>query len=151
MTAPHQIRCTDGNNPGETLRIAHEEKGWPLAAVALQLNLTERLLARIEAGDFSQLPGTPCPGLRSCLCQVAGLDQNRLAQEFDLHRYQRFRKQRQQPASKSPAVCREASCGSSLCFVAAPAAVAWYCGRNAWLERPRRHRSRPWSESKWKA
>lgn len=58
MTAPHQESAAPmGNNPGETLRIAREDKGWPLSAVAQQLNLTERSLARIEAGDFSQLPG----------------------------------------------------------------------------------------------
>jgi len=75
-----------GNNPGETLRSAREEKGWTLAAVAQQLNLTERALARIEAGDFSQLPGhTFARGYVRAYAKLLGLDQTRLVQEFDLH------------------------------------------------------------------
>jgi len=87
MTAPHQESAAPmGNNPGETLRIAREEKGWPLSAVAQQLNLTERSLARIEAGDFSQLPGhTFARGYVRAYAKLLGLDQNRLVQEFDLH------------------------------------------------------------------
>ncbi|MCD1606559.1 RodZ domain-containing protein [Stutzerimonas kunmingensis] len=87
MTAPHQESAAPmGNNPGETLRIAREDKGWPLSAVAQQLNLTERSLARIEAGDFSQLPGhTFARGYVRAYAKLLGLDQNRLVQEFDLH------------------------------------------------------------------
>jgi cytoskeleton protein RodZ len=87
MTAPHQESAAPmGNNPGETLRIAREDRGWPLSAVAQQLNLTERSLARIEAGDFSQLPGhTFARGYVRAYAKLLGLDQNRLVQEFDLH------------------------------------------------------------------
>lgn len=87
MTAPHQESAVPmGNNPGETLRSAREEKGWTLAAVAQQLNLTERALARIEAGDFSQLPGhTFARGYVRAYAKLLGLDQTRLVQEFDLH------------------------------------------------------------------
>ncbi|MCQ4297009.1 helix-turn-helix domain-containing protein [Pseudomonas stutzeri] len=87
MTAPHQESAAPmGNNPGETLRKAREDKGWPLSAVAQQLNLTERSLARIEAGDFSQLPGhTFARGYVRAYAKLLGLDQNRLVQEFDQH------------------------------------------------------------------
>ncbi len=87
MTAPHQESAAPmGNNPGETLRNAREEKGWTLAAVAQQLNLTERSLARIEAGDFSQLPGhTFARGYVRAYAKLLGLDQTRLVQEFDQH------------------------------------------------------------------
>lgn len=87
MTAPHQESAAPmGNNPGDTLRNAREEKGWTLAAVAQQLNLTERSLARIEAGDFSQLPGhTFARGYVRAYAKLLGLDQTRLVQEFDQH------------------------------------------------------------------
>ena len=87
MTAPHQEPAAPmGANPGETLRTAREGKGWTLAAVAQQLNLTERALARIEAGDFSQLPGhTFARGYVRAYAKLLGLDQNRLVQEFDQH------------------------------------------------------------------
>lgn len=87
MTAPHQESAAPmGHNPGETLRKAREDKGWTLAAVAQQLNLTERSLARIEAGDFSQLPGhTFARGYVRAYAKLLGLDQTRLVQEFDQH------------------------------------------------------------------
>lgn len=73
-------------NPGETLRTAREQKNWTLAAVAQQLNLSERSLAQIEAGDFSQLPGlTFARGYVRAYAKLLGLDQNRVVQEFDLH------------------------------------------------------------------
>lgn len=73
-------------NPGETLRASREQKNWTLAAVAQQLNLSERSLAQIEAGDFSQLPGhTFARGYVRAYAKLLGLDQNRLVQEFDLH------------------------------------------------------------------
>lgn len=61
MTAPNHEMAPMGANPGETLRQARESKGWSLASVAQQLNLTARSVAQIEAGDFSQLPGIPSP------------------------------------------------------------------------------------------
>lgn len=73
-------------NPGETLRTAREQKNWTLAAVAQQLNLSERSLTQIEAGNFSQLPGhTFARGYVRAYAKLLGLDQNRLVQEFDLH------------------------------------------------------------------
>ncbi|WP_051497080.1 helix-turn-helix domain-containing protein, partial [Pseudomonas sp. BAY1663] len=89
MTAPHPESAAPvamGSNPGETLRSAREGKGLTLSAVAQQLNLTERALARIEAGDFSQLPGhTFARGYVRAYAKLLGLDQNRLVQEFDQH------------------------------------------------------------------
>ena len=87
MAAPHQEQAAPmGNNPGETLRKAREDKGLTLSAVAQQLNLTERALARIEAGDFSQLPGhTFARGYVRAYAKLLGLDQTRLVQEFDQH------------------------------------------------------------------
>ncbi len=89
MTAPHPESAAPmamGSNPGETLRSAREGKGLTLSVVAQQLNLTERALARIEAGDFSQLPGhTFARGYVRAYAKLLGLDQNRLVQEFDQH------------------------------------------------------------------
>lgn len=73
-------------NPGETLRAARESKNWPLSLVAKQLNLSERSLTQIEAGDFSQLPGhTFARGYVRAYAKLLGLDQNRLVQQFDQH------------------------------------------------------------------
>lgn len=73
-------------NPGETLRAARESKSWPLSSVAKQLNLSERSLTQIEAGDFSQLPGhTFARGYVRAYAKLLGLDQNRLVQQFDQH------------------------------------------------------------------
>ena len=87
MIAPHsEAAVPSSNNPGETLRIARESKNLSLQSVAQQLNLSERSLARIEAGDFSQLPGhTFARGYVRAYAKVLGLDQNRLVQEFDQH------------------------------------------------------------------
>ncbi|MCW3148560.1 helix-turn-helix domain-containing protein [Stutzerimonas stutzeri] len=86
MTAPHQESVAMVANPGETLRTARESKGWSLASVAQQLNLSERSLTQIEAGDFSQLPGhTFARGYVRAYAKLLGLDQNRLVQEFDQH------------------------------------------------------------------
>ncbi|EIK53466.1 Cro/CI family transcriptional regulator [Stutzerimonas stutzeri TS44] len=75
-----------GANPGETLRQARESKGWSLASVAQQLNLTARSVAQIEAGDFSQLPGhTFARGYVRAYAKLLELDPNRLVQEFDQH------------------------------------------------------------------
>ncbi|MHB0764792.1 RodZ domain-containing protein [Stutzerimonas sp. NM35] len=87
MTAPHsEVAAPTAANPGETLRAAREEKGLPLSSVAQQLNLSERSLAQIEAGDFSRLPGlTFARGYVRAYAKLLGLDQNRLVNEFDHH------------------------------------------------------------------
>src|SRR5690606_11204748 len=87
MIAPQsEAAVPSSNNPGETLRIARESKNLSLQSVAQQLNLSERALARIEAGDFSQLPGhTFARGYVRAYAKLLGLDQNRLVQEFDQH------------------------------------------------------------------
>lgn len=88
MTAPYQEPASMANhpNPGETLRVARESKGWSLASVAQRLNLSERSLAQIESGDFSQLPGhTFARGYVRAYAKLLELDQNRLVQEFDQH------------------------------------------------------------------
>lgn len=85
MTAPHsEAVASTAANPGETLRAAREEKGLALSSIAQQLNLTERSLAQIEAGDFSRLPGlTFARGYVRAYGKLLGLDQNRLVNEFD--------------------------------------------------------------------
>lgn len=87
MTAPHfESAGPTPVNPGETLRAAREGKSLSLQSVAQQLNLSERSLARIEAGDFSQLPGdTFARGYVRAYAKLLELDQNRLVQEFDRH------------------------------------------------------------------
>ncbi|UPQ81763.1 helix-turn-helix domain-containing protein [Pseudomonas knackmussii] len=88
MIAPHSEAAapTSLANPGDTLRTARESKNWSLPSVAKQLNLSERSLAQIEAGDFSQLPGhTFARGYVRAYAKLLGLDQNRLVQQFDQH------------------------------------------------------------------
>ena len=88
MIAPHSEAAapTALANPGETLRAAREGKDWSLSSVAKQLNLSERSLTQIEAGDFSQLPGhTFARGYVRAYAKLLGLDQNRLVQQFDQH------------------------------------------------------------------
>jgi len=88
MIAPHSEAAapTTLTNPGDTLRAARESKNWSLSSVAKQLNLSERSLMQIEAGDFSQLPGhTFARGYVRAYAKLLGLDQNRLVQQFDQH------------------------------------------------------------------
>ena len=153
MTAPHQEQAAPmGNNPGETLRKAREDKGLTLSAVAQQLNLTERALARIEAGDFSQLPGhTFARGyVRAYACCWVWI------------RPAWFRSSTSTPApthpaaastvsavSRSPAVCRAVSCVSS----ASPCCWLWRQrpgsgGRNIRRGKPAQRRFRHLSGSK---
>ncbi len=71
-------------NPGESLRKAREDKGWEVAEVASQLNLTPQRLGQIEAGAFDQLPGhTFARGYIRAYAKLLGLDQARLVLEFD--------------------------------------------------------------------
>jgi cytoskeleton protein RodZ len=85
MTAPHpEAAPTTLANPGETLRAARESSNLTLSSVARQLNLSERSLVQIEAGDYSQLPGhTFARGYVRAYAKLLGLDQNQLVQQFD--------------------------------------------------------------------
>lgn len=87
MIAPHSEAAAPSlANPGETLRTARESKNWSLSSVAKQLNLSERSLIQIEAGDFSQLPGhTFARGYVRAYAKFLGLDQSLLVQQFDQH------------------------------------------------------------------
>ena len=71
-------------NPGEVLRLAREKKGWQLAEVATQLNLTAQSLAQLEAGEFDRLPGhTFARGYVRAYAKLLGLEQVALVEQFD--------------------------------------------------------------------
>lgn len=71
-------------NPGETLRLAREKKGWQVAEVAAQLNLSPQSLAQLEAGEFDRLPGhTFARGYVRAYAKLLGLDQPTLVEAFD--------------------------------------------------------------------
>ncbi|MGQ7956549.1 RodZ domain-containing protein [Pseudomonas sp. SP16.1] len=72
------------SNPGESLRQAREDRGWSVAEVAGQLNLTAQRLSQLEAGDFDKLPGTTfARGYIRAYAKLLGLDQARLVLQFD--------------------------------------------------------------------
>lgn len=85
MNAAHsEVAQTMSTNPGESLRQAREIKGWSVAEVATQLNLTPQRLAQIEAGAFDKLPGTTfARGYIRAYAKLLEMDQNRLVMEFD--------------------------------------------------------------------
>jgi cytoskeleton protein RodZ len=71
-------------NPGEVLRLAREKKGWQVAEVATQLNLTAQSLAQLEAGEFDRLPGhTFARGYVRAYAKLLGLEQAGLVEQFD--------------------------------------------------------------------
>jgi cytoskeleton protein RodZ len=73
-----------GENPGETLRKARENKGWSQAEVAVKLNLTVQALAYLESGDFAKLPGnTFARGYIRTYAKLLGIDQEPLVVAFD--------------------------------------------------------------------
>ncbi|MHA6494222.1 RodZ domain-containing protein [Pseudomonas borbori] len=82
--APPEVATAPRVNPGESLRKARESKGWTVAEVAGQLNLTVQRLGQIEAGAFDKLPGhTFARGYIRTYAKLLGMDQNRLVMEFD--------------------------------------------------------------------
>ena len=85
MNAAHsEVAQPTPTNPGESLRQAREIKGWSVAEVATQLNLTPQRLAQIEAGAFDKLPGTTfARGYIRAYAKLLEMDQNRLVMEFD--------------------------------------------------------------------
>lgn len=85
MNAAHtEVTQPTLNNPGESLRQARELKGWSVAEVAAQLNLTQQRLAQLEAGAFDKLPGTTfARGYIRAYAKLLEMDQNRLVMEFD--------------------------------------------------------------------
>ena len=85
MKAAHsEVTQPTPNNPGESLRQARELKGWSVAEVAAQLNLTPQRLTQLEAGAFDKLPGTTfARGYIRAYAKLLEMDQNRLVMEFD--------------------------------------------------------------------
>lgn len=82
--AQSEISQPVAGNPGETLRQAREAKGWSVAEVATQLNLTSQRLSQLEEGAFDKLPGTTfARGYIRAYAKLLELDQNRLVLEFD--------------------------------------------------------------------
>lgn len=85
MKAAHpEVLAVPRINPGETLRKARESRGWSIAEVAAQLNLTSQRLSQVEQGAFDKLPGnTFARGYVRAYAKLLELDQSRLVQEFD--------------------------------------------------------------------
>jgi len=85
MKAAHpEVLAVPRINPGETLRKARENRGWTIAEVAGQLNLTPQRLSQIEQGAFDKLPGnTFARGYVRAYAKLLEVDQNRLVLEFD--------------------------------------------------------------------
>lgn len=85
MNAAHsEVTQPVSSNPGESLRQARELKGWSVAEVAAQLNLTPQRLTQLEDGAFDKLPGTTfARGYIRAYAKLLEMDQNRLVMEFD--------------------------------------------------------------------
>ncbi|MDO9616933.1 MAG: helix-turn-helix domain-containing protein [Pseudomonas sp.] len=85
MKAVHsEVLAVPRINPGETLRKAREGRGWTIAEVAAQLNLTPQRLSQVEQGAFDKLPGhTFARGYVRAYAKLLEVDQNRLVLEFD--------------------------------------------------------------------
>ena len=78
VAAAHRV------NPGEALRAARESRGWSVAEVATQLNLTPMRLNQLEAGEFEKLPGnTFSRGYIRAYAKLLGLEQAPLVADFD--------------------------------------------------------------------
>lgn len=82
--AQSEVLAVPRVNPGETLRKARESRGWTVAEVAAQLNLTPQRLNQVEQGAFDKLPGhTFARGYVRAYAKLLEVDQNRLVLEFD--------------------------------------------------------------------
>ncbi|SEC01269.1 RodZ domain-containing protein [Pseudomonas anguilliseptica] len=85
MKAAHpEMLAVPRINPGETLRKARESRGWTIAEVAAQLNLTPQRLSQVEQGAFDKLSEhTFARGYVRAYAKLLEVDQNRLVLEFD--------------------------------------------------------------------
>lgn len=85
MKAAHpEVAAVQRVNPGDSLREAREARGWQIAEVAAQLNLTPQRLVQIEDGAFDKLPGnTFARGYVRAYAKLLDMDQSRLVLEFD--------------------------------------------------------------------
>ncbi|PVZ12459.1 MULTISPECIES: RodZ domain-containing protein [unclassified Pseudomonas] len=82
--ADPEVVAAARTNPGETLRLARESRGWTLPEVATRLNLTQLSLANLEAGAFDRLPGhTFARGYIRAYAKLLGMDQGPLVEAFD--------------------------------------------------------------------
>lgn len=78
VAAAHRV------NPGEALRAEREKRGWSVAEVATQLNLTPMRLTQLEAGEFDKLPGnTFARGYIRAYAKLLGMEQAPLVADFD--------------------------------------------------------------------
>ncbi|RCL29424.1 DUF4115 domain-containing protein [Pseudomonas sp. AFG_SD02_1510_Pfu_092] len=85
MKAAHpEVAVAPGQNPGELLRQARENRGWSQAEVARKLNLTVSSLNHVETGAFDKLPGhTFARGYIRAYAKLMDLDQAALVDAFD--------------------------------------------------------------------
>ncbi|WP_213879060.1 RodZ family helix-turn-helix domain-containing protein [Pseudomonas sp. dw_358] len=85
MKAAHpEVVAATRVNPGETLRLARESRGWSQAEVAKKLNLTVSSLSNLETGAFDKLPGhTFARGYIRAYAKLLDMDQSVLVQAFD--------------------------------------------------------------------
>ena len=85
MNAAHpEVAVAPGQNPGELLRQARENRDWSQAEVARKLNLTVSSLNHVETGAFDKLPGhTFARGYIRAYAKLMDLDQAALVDAFD--------------------------------------------------------------------
>lgn len=83
-TSHSEVVAATQVNPGETLRLAREARGWSLGDVAAKLNLTPQVVGQLEAGSFERLPGhTFARGYVRAYAKLLEMDQASLVAEFD--------------------------------------------------------------------
>ncbi|EJT84911.1 XRE family transcriptional regulator [Pseudomonas putida S11] len=102
MKAAHpEVAVAPGQNPGELLRQARENRDWSQAEVARKLNLTVSSLNHVETGAFDKLPGhTFARGYIRAYAKLMDLDQAALVDAFD--RYTGTHAKRQRRALAGP-------------------------------------------------
>ncbi|MBV4492866.1 RodZ domain-containing protein [Pseudomonas oryzicola] len=82
--AQPEVAVAPGQNPGELLRQARENRDWSQAEVARKLNLTVSSLNHVETGAFDKLPGhTFARGYIRAYAKLMDLDQAALVDAFD--------------------------------------------------------------------